>query len=156
MGKLIVDDITRQIYCVSTPLLDVSNVNAGSSGVFTTYNCINTSPTFNVGGFTINQANGITVPVRGLYMICFNCYMFSSADRENVMVSVSIEGKQTNNAAHGYIRDFDGHRNSSVGNSQIAYLQSGQTANLMFAREADGGTCQLLGTNSHFAMAKID
>ena len=90
MGKLIVDDITRQIYCVSTPLLDVSNVNAGSSGVFTTYNCINTSPTFNVGGFTINQANGITVPVRGLYMICFNCYMFSSADRENVMVSVSV------------------------------------------------------------------
>ena len=154
MGKLIVDDITRQIYCVSTPLLDVSNVN--DSTTMATKNCVNTSPTFNVGGFTINQANGITVPVRGLYMICFNCYMFSSADRENVMVSVSIEGKQTNNAAHGYIRDFDGHRNSSVANNQIAYLQPGQTANLMFAREADGGTCQLLGTNSHFAIAKID
>lgn len=154
MGKLITDNITRQIYCVSTPLLDVSNVN--TSTLMASFNCINTSPTFNVGGFTINQANGITVPVRGLYMICFNCYMFSSADRENVKVGIAIEGKLTAVAAHGYIRDFDGHQNSSVANNQIAYLQPGQTANLMFAREADSGTCQLIGTNSHFAMAKID
>ena len=154
MGKLIVDDITRQIYCVSTPLLDVSNVN--TSNTFGTFNCISTSPTFNVGGFTINQANGITVPVRGLYLICFNCYMNSSGLRENVRVGFSIEGKLSNFAAHGYIRDFDGHRNSSVANNQIAYLQPGQTANLMFAREANTGTVALLGANRHFAMAKID
>jgi len=156
MGKLITDNITRQIYCVSTQLVDVANVNAGSAGVFTTYNCIDTSPIFNVGGFTINQANGITVPVRGLYMICFNCYMFSTGTRENVEVGISIEGKLSNFAAHGYIRDADSHQNSSVGINQISYLQPGQTANLMFAKEAAGSTVALIGANSHFAMAKID
>ena len=154
MGKLITDNITRQIYCVSTPLVNVSNVNDSTS--MASKNCINTSPTFNVGGFTINQANGITVPVRGLYLICFNCYMNSTGVRENVRVGFSIEGKLTNFAAHGYIRDADGHTHSSVGLTQIAYLQPGQTVNLMFGREANSGTVALLGANSHFAMAKID
>ena len=154
MGKLITDNITRQIYCVSTPLVNVSTIN--NSTTVASKNCINTSPTFNVGGFTINQANGITVPVRGLYLICFNCYMQSSGVRDNVIVSISIEGKQTGNACHGYVRSADGHNNSSVGNTQIAYLQPGQTANLMFGREAASGGVSLLGANSHFAMAKID
>ena len=71
MGKLITDNITRQLYCVSTSLLDVSNVNASTT--FATYNCVNTSTDFNRGGFVVNQANGITVPVSGLYLICYNC-----------------------------------------------------------------------------------
>ena len=154
MGKLITDNITRQIYCVSTPLVNVSNVN--DSGTMASKNCVNTSPTFNVGGFTINQANGITVPVRGLYLICFNCYMNSTGSRENVRVGFSIEGKLSNFAAHGYIRDHNTHQHSSVALTQIAYLQSGQTVNLMFGREANSGTVALLGANSHFAMAKID
>ena len=154
MGKLIVDKINRSIYCVSTPLINVSNVN--NSSLLTSKNCISTSPTFNVGGFTISQANGITVPVPGLYMICYNCYMFSSADRENVQVTALISGIPTSVASHGYIRDHDSHRNSSVGNQQIAYLTAGQQVNLAFQREADTGTCQLIGTNSHFAIAKIN
>ena len=154
MGKLIVDDITRQIYCVNTPLVDVSNVN--DSTTFATKNCINTSSTFNIGGFTINQANGITVPVRGLYMVAFNCYMFSDVDRENVEVAILIEGKMAGISAHGYIRDFDGHRNSSVGGNQIFYLQPGQTVNLAFRREADSGAVSLIGANSHLSIAKID
>ena len=154
MGKLIVDKINRSIYCVSTPLINVSNVN--NSSLLTSKNCISTSPTFNVGGFTISQANGITVPVPGLYMICYNCYMFSSADRENVQVTALISGIPTSVASHGYIRDHDSHRNSSVGNQQIAYLTAGQQVNLAFQREADTGTCQLIGTNSHLAIAKIN
>lgn len=154
MGKLITDNITRQLYCVSTSLLDVSNVNASTT--FATYNCINTSTDFNEGGFVVNQANGITVPVSGLFLICYNCYMFSSADRENVLVTALISGIPTSIGAHGYIRDHDSHRNSSVGNQQIAYLTAGQKVNLAFQREADTGTCQLIGTNSHLAIAKIN
>ena len=154
MGKLIVDDITRQIYCVNTPLVDVSNIN--DTTTFATKNCINTSSTFNIGGFTINQANGITVPVRGLYMVAFNCYMNSSGVRENVEVAILIEGKMAGISAHGYIRDGDGHTHSSVGGNQIFYLQPGQTVNLAFRREANSNTVALLGANSHLSIAKID
>ena len=154
MGKLIVDDITRQIYCVNTPLVDVSNVN--DTTTFFSKNCVSTSPTFNVGGFTINQASGITVPVPGLYMVAFNCYMNSSGVRENVEVAILVQGKMAGISAHGYIRDHDGHIHSSVGGNQIFYLETSDTVNLAFRREANSGTVALLGANSHFAMAKID
>ena len=154
MGKLIVDKINRSIYCVSTPLINVSNVN--NSSLLTSKNCISTSPTFNVGGFTISQANGITVPVSGLYMICYNCYMSSSVTRASVIVTAFIQGIPQHFAVHGYIRSFDSHNNSSVGNTQIQYLQAGMTVNLGFQKNAAAGTVALVGANSHLALAKID
>ena len=154
MGKLIVDKINRSIYCVSTPLINVSNVN--NSSLLTSKNCISTSPTFNVGGFTISQANGITVPVSGLYMICYNCYMSSTVQRASVIVTIFIQGIPQHFSAHGYIRSFDSHNNSSVGNTQIQYLQAGMTVNLAFQQNAALGTVALLGANSHLALAKID
>ena len=154
MGKLIVDKINRSIYCVSTPLINVSNVN--NSSLLTSKNCISTSPTFNVGGFTISQANGITVPVPGLYMICYNCYMSSTVQRASVIVTAFIQGIPQHFAVHGYIRSFDSHNNSSVGNTQIQYLQAGMTVNLAFQQNAALGTVALLGANSHLALAKID
>ena len=154
MGKLIVDKINRSIYCVSTPLINVSNVN--NSSLLTSKNCISTSPTFNVGGFTISQANGITVPVSGLYMICYNCYMSSTVQRARVIVTIFIQGIPQHFSAHGYIRSHDDHNNSSVGNTQIQYLQAGMTVNLAFQQNAALGTVALLGANSHLALAKID
>jgi len=154
MGKLIVDKINRSIYCVSTPLINVSNVN--NSSLLTSKNCISTSPTFNVGGFTISQANGITVPVPGLYMICYNCYMSSTVQRASVIVTAFIQGIPQHFAVHGYIRSFDSHNNSSVGNTQIQYLQAGMTVNLGFQKNAAAGTVALVGANSHLALAKID
>ena len=154
MGKLIVDKIDRQIYCVSTPLVNVSNINNSSPAA--TKNCISTSPTFNVGGFTISQANGITVPVPGLYMICYNCYMSSSVERASVIVTALIQGIPQHFAVHGYIRSHDDHNNSSVGNTQIQYLQAGMTVNLAFQQNAALGTVALVGANSHLALAKID
>ena len=154
MGKLIVDKINRSIYCVSTPLINVSNVN--NSSLLTSKNCISTSPTFNVGGFTISQANGITVPVPGLYMICYNCYMSSTVQRASVIVTAFIQGIPQHFAVHGYIRSFDSHNNSSVGNTQIQYLQAGMTVNLAFQQNAALGTVALVGANSHLALAKID
>ncbi len=154
MGKLIVDKINRSIYCVSTPLINVSNVN--NSSLLTSKNCISTSPTFNVGGFTISQANGITVPVPGLYMICYNCYMSSTVQRASVIVTAFIQGIPQHFAVHGYIRSLDSHNNSSVGNTQIQYLQAGMTVNLGFQKNAAAGTVALVGANSHLALAKID
>ena len=154
MGKLIVDKINRSIYCVSTPLVNVSNVN--NSTLLTSKNCISTSPTFNVGGFTISQANGITVPVPGLYMICYNCYMSSTVQRASVIVTAFIQGIPQHFAVHGYIRSHDDHNNSSVGNTQIQYLQAGMTVNLGFQKNAAAGTVALVGANSHLALAKID
>lgn len=153
MGKLIVDDITRNVYCVSTSLTDNSTINDSTS--FASKNIINTSTNFNQGGFTV-AAGGINPPVPGIYLICFNCYMNSTADRENVLVSVSIDGENSTYSAHGYIRDYDGHQHSSVGGTQISYLQPDQQVNLEFRREADVGTVELIGANSHIAMAKID
>jgi len=153
MGKLIVDKITRNVYCVSTSLVDNSSVN--SSTTFTNYSIVNTTPNFNQGGFTV-ATTGIVPPVPGLYLICFNCYFYSTGLRENVKVGVTIKSNLTSTYHHGYIRDADSHRNSSVAGTQIAYLQPDQLVGLEFAREASSGTVNLIGANSHFGLAKID
>ena len=153
MGKLIVDKITRNVYCVQTSLIDKNNVN--SSTTFTNYSCVNTTPNINQGGFTV-ATTGILVPVPGLYLICFNCYFYSTGLRENVKVGVTIKSNLTSTYHHGYIRDADSHRNSSVAGTQIAYLQPDQLVGLEFAREASSGTVNLIGANSHFGLAKID
>ena len=153
MGKLIVDKITRNVYCVQTSLIDKNNVN--SSTTFTNYSCVNTTPNINQGGFTV-ATTGILVPVPGLYLICFNCYFYSTGLRENVKVGVTIKSNLTSTYHHGYIRDADSHQNSSVAGTQIAYLQPDQIVNLEFAREAAGNTVNLIGANSHFGLAKID
>ena len=153
MGKLIVDKITRNVYCVQTSLIDKNNVN--SSTTFTNYSCVNTTPNINQGGFTV-ATTGILVPVPGLYLICFNCYFYSTGLRENVKVGVTIKSNLTSTYHHGYIRDADSHQNSSVAGTQIAYLQPDQLVSLLFAREAAGNTVNLVGANSHFGLAKID
>lgn len=153
MGKLIVDKITRNVYCVQTSLIDKNNVN--SSTTFTNYSCVNTTPNINQGGFTV-ATTGILVPVPGLYLICFNCYFYSTGLRENVKVGVTIKSNLTSTYHHGYIRDADSHQNSSVAGTQIAYLQPDQLVGLEFAREANSGTVFLIGANSHFGLAKID
>ena len=88
MGKLIVDKITRNVYCVSTSLVNNSSIN--SSTTFTNYSIVNTTTNINQGGFTV-AATGILVPVPGLYLITFNCYMQSGGLRENVKVGVTIK-----------------------------------------------------------------
>ena len=153
MGKLIVDKITRNVYCVSTSLVDKNNIN--SSTTFTNYSCVDTTTNINQGGFTV-ASTGILVPVPGLYLICFNCYYYSTGVRENVKVGVTIKSNLTATYHHGYIRDADSHQNSSVAGTQIAYLQPDQLVGLEFAREANSGTVNLVGANSHFGLAKID
>ena len=153
MGKLIVDKITRNVYCVSTSLVNNNAIN--SSTTFTNYSIVNTTPNINQGGFTV-AATGILVPVPGLYLITFNCYMQSTGLRENVRVGVAIKSSLTAIYSHGYIRDADSHQNSSVAGTQIAYLQPDQLVGLEFCREANSGTVNLVGANSHFGLAKID
>ena len=92
MGKLIVDKITRNVYCVSTSLVNNSSIN--SSTTFTNYSIVNTTTNINQGGFTV-AATGILVPVPGLYLITFNCYMQSGGLRENVKVGVKIKSNLT-------------------------------------------------------------
>ena len=153
MGKLIVDKITRNVYCVSTSLVNSNAIN--SSTTFTNHSIVNTTTNINQGGFTVS-ATGISVPVPGLYLITFNCYMQSTGLRENVRVGVAIKSYVTAIYSHGYIRDADSHQNSSVGGTQIAYLQPDQLVSLLFSREAAGNTVNLVGANSHFGLAKID
>ena len=153
MGKLIVDKITRNVYCVSTSLVDNNAINSATT--FTYYSIVNTRPNINQGGFTV-ATTGIVVPVPGLYLICFNCYYYSTGVRENVKVGVRIKGNLTATYHHGYIRDADSHQNSSVAGTQIAYIQPDQLCSLVFAREANSGTVNLIGANSHFGLAKID
>ncbi len=89
-------------------------------------------------------------------MICYNCYMSSTVQRASVIVTIFIQGIPQHFSAHGYIRSHDDHNNSSVGNTQIQYLQAGMTVNLAFQQNAALGTVALLGANSHLALAKID
>ena len=82
--------------------------------------------------------------------------MSSTVQRASVIVTAFIQGIPQHFAVHGYIRSFDSHNNSSVGNTQIQYLQAGMTVNLGFQKNAAAGTVALVGANSHLALAKID
>ena len=162
MGKLIVDTIDASAQGIMTPLVDVADVNSSTNWV--KRDCFPTSSgdtdflnpgTGAATGYFTLAADGITVPTAGLYYASFSCYMYSTADRENAMWAFTINGDITRNvAAHGYIRDYDGHRHSSSTAFSLLYLNASDKVGLASDREGDSGTVQLIGAKSYVFLMK--
>ena len=136
-----------------TLMIDNSNIN--DTATPTVRSVFNSSPQFNSGGFSVTQ-NQITVPVTGFYVLSFNCFITSSSDRTNVGVSVDINGvQQSEESASNYIRNNDGHNESSTHLTAIYSLSENDLISLRFFQLAGGGTVTLQGNKSSINLHKL-
>lgn len=137
---------------IKCPLVSVSTVNNATS--YTNRDVINTTSSFDSGSFTI-ESDGITVPESGIYSCSFTCYMTGSIQRGNVGVRFTINGtEQDEIAAMGYIRNFDGHNETSLTMTTLYNLSASDKVNIVFARLANSGTVNLQ-TNSSINIFKL-
>jgi hypothetical protein len=123
---------------------------------WTKMSCFNTSPSVNVGGFSVS-ADAITVPETGYYMVSWNIGLTSAGVRANVEVSLGINNTQDDvlYAAHSYIRNSDGHDTVSSNASGIVYLSANDTVHIYAEREAvNVATNSIAGVGS-FNLHKI-
>lgn len=106
----------------------------------------------NTGGYT-SAVNGITVPSNGYYLLFFSIRQDSNVPRSSVQVSFTINGTvQSEIASSGYIRNSNGHNESSVHLSTLYNLTAGDEIGLAFRRDPDGregntGTVTLVETS---------
>ena len=81
-----------------------ADVNSGLLEVFTNYNTLATTPTFESGTFTY-AADGVTVSETGLYQVTFNTYFRSTTQRSSPAARLSVNGVANGEIiSTGYIR----------------------------------------------------
>lgn len=137
---------------IKCPLVSVSTLNNATA--YTNRDVINTSSSFDSGSFTI-ESDGITVPETGIYSCSFTCYMTGSIQRGNVGVKFTINGtEQSEVAAMGYIRNADGHTETSLAMTTLYNLSASDKVNIVFGRLANTGTVTLQ-TNSSINLFKL-
>ncbi len=133
-----------------------TNVNAGAIEVFTNYNTLLTTPTFESGTFTY-EVDGVTVSETGLYQINFNAYFRSTSQRGSPAARLSVNGVANSEiVSTGYIRSTAGHNESSLNMTTLLQLSANDKVNVLFARAGNGGTVNLEASpESAFMIMKV-
>ena len=133
-----------------------TNVNAGALEVFTNYNTLLTTPTFESGTFTY-AVDGVTVSETGLYQINFNAYFRSTAQRGTPAARLSVNGvANTEIVSTGYIRATANHNESSLNMMTLLQLTANDKVNVLFARVGNTGTVNLEASpESAFMIMKV-
>jgi cytoskeletal protein CcmA (bactofilin family) len=143
--------VVSNVYA-KTQLTNVSTINTGT---FANRDCIDTTPEFNVGGFTFTSA-GITVPQDGLYQVTVSAYYTTTVQRASVGLRFAINNVQQGEiAAMGYVRSASGHNEASIILTTIYQMTSGQSIAPFFGQLAASGTCNLIGANSIFTIQRV-
>ena len=120
-----------------------TNVNGGALEVFTNYNTLATTPTFESGTFTY-EADGVTVNDAGLYQITLNAYFRSTVQRGTPAARLSVNGvANTEIVSHGYIRSSSSHNESSLNMTTLLQLNANDKVNVLFARAGAAGAVNL-------------
>jgi hypothetical protein len=107
------------------------------------------------------NTNDIEVPVPGLWRVTFNINMTSdmvAEVRNSIGVCISTSGYSENeHVSNGYIRNYEGHNESSVYLSTIVRMtHERRTINLMFKRITDDTTNQInISGNSFILLEKL-
>ena len=141
--------------CVKTQLTTNSALN--NTTTYTRRNVFNTSAAFNVGGFTVNST-GIEVPSAGKYVCMASLFVTNGKEKADVGVAFGINDARQLDilGATGYVRDRDGHTESSTTITSIYQLNAGDEINLFFARIARSGNNEVqLQTTSNVSIFKL-
>jgi hypothetical protein len=133
-----------------------ADVNSGALEVFTNYNTLATTPTFESGTFTY-AADGVTVSETGLYQITFNTYFRSTVQRGSPAARLSVNGvANTEIVSTGYIRSQNGHNESSLSLTTLLQLSANDKVNVLFARAGQSGVVNLEASpDSAFMIMKV-
>ena len=151
MSTISASTIQRDLVCFQVRMID--NFDFGSSTSFASQSCIDTSAVeFNNGGFTV-EANGVTFPETGYYIIGASLY-YQAATAGGTNDRICPEMKFYNHtqdadlsgsgsiAAMGYCRNlsssgYSGPRNSSSMITQIVSLTANDKIKIQIKRGAD-------------------
>lgn len=128
------------------------NIN---TSVYTEVSWINTTPQFSNGTWSATSSH-IVVPVTGLYMVQVNFYITGSATRSNVGLKFAVNDvQQSEIAAHNYIRNNNGHNESSINMATTLSLSANDQVSIYTAQLANGGVVSLQGTSSTIAITQL-
>ena len=131
-------------------------MNGGALEVFTNYNTLATTPTFESGTFTY-AVDGVTVSETGLYQVNFNAYFRSIVQRGTPAARLSVNGVANSEiVSTGYIRSQNGQNESSLNMFTILQLNANDKVNVLFARAGQAGVVDLQASpDSAFMLMKV-
>lgn len=108
----------------------------------------------NVGGF-ISTSAGIEVPSSGVYIVSANMVYSSTVARANPEYRLTINSVgQPESSCSAYIRNSNGHNESTSSLTTIYTLVAGDSIGLQFRQQASSGTVNL-ETGSHVMIYRI-
>ena len=129
--------------------------NLNSSTTYGEVSWINTTPQFSNGTWSATSSH-IVVPETGLYMVQVNFYVTASVARSNIGLKFAVnDTQQSEIAAHNYIRNANGHAESSINMSTTLSLSANDQVSIYVARLANSGTVSLQGTSSTIAITQL-
>jgi len=135
VDKQYVDNRTSAIQLVNQAM---TTLNGSTAGTEVTWNATATHNT-NIDVFTPGT-NGVTV-TEGIYEVYTSLYNEASSSRVNVGVEVLVNGAgQGAIGAGGYIRNLNGHKESSSSVKQIITCADGDVISIHGIRMANSGT----------------
>ncbi len=149
-NKNYVDD--RSAFAQLTNTL-VSEVNDSSGAVIT----FDTTALHNSDSTLFTPVNtGLQVLESGVYEVQTNIYLTGTVQRANVGVEFTVNGtKQTIRGAGGYIRNEDGHTESSVHMSQILTLSANDIVGVNTTQLAASGTVTAPSGRSNLIIKRL-
>ena len=129
--------------------------NLNSSTTYGEVSWINTTPQFSNGTWSATSSH-IVVPETGLYMVQVNFYVTGSSARTNIGLKFAVnDTQQSEIAAHNYLRNNNGHNESSINMSTTLSLSANDQVSIYVARLANAGTVSLQGTSSTIAITQL-
>ena len=174
-GELAVNSADQKIYLRDgSTVIEVANVSSTGGGISnyakyvgtgtpnlnssTTYgevSWINTTPQFSNGTWSATSSH-VVVPNNGLYLVQVNFYVTASVSRSNIGLKFAVnDTQQTEIAAHNYIRNSNGHSESSINMATTLSLSANDQVSIYVARLANSGTVSLQGTSSTLAITQL-
>ena len=129
--------------------------NLNSSTIYAELSWINTTPQFSNGTWSATSEH-VVVPNNGIYLVQVNFYITSSVQRSNIGLKFAVnDTQQTEIAANNYIRNQNGHTESSINMATTLSLSANDQVSIYIARLANSGTVSLQGTSSTLAITQL-
>jgi len=113
----------------------------------------------NRGGFTV-ESDGVTVPANGIYSVHYVIQFQSAVQRAAPATSMGVNDNEAAPYDYpllsftGYMRNVDGHNNSTNSASGIMELNSGDKLNMFILNDATSGSIDVI-SNGSWAVHRI-
>ncbi|MGB0873717.1 MAG: hypothetical protein ACPGSE_00540 [Synechococcus sp.] len=129
--------------------------DVNTSTTYTARAWLNPTPAFSAGTWSATT-EAITIPSTGLWQISVNWYLESTVIRSAPGARISINGTlQPETGANTYIRNNNGHNESSINFSAIYSLTQNDLVRVASAQLAAAGTVSLNSAQSSISLVRL-